>query len=527
MSTKLRVSIIFFVLFVPQLFFKNLIAAEILAPVEAETHLTEAIHDPEYMLHHWLTLPTNAAEEKYYPNKIKHLSLREAILLALRYNPNIQNAELDRIIQRYQLRLAQNEFELQFALAGVASVQQSNYSGVGSTTSTSNLASPEMSLRTRLGTSIALKLDNTISPNNNYLPSLNFSINQPLLRGFGKGVNQIGLLNAEDNEWLNKINLKQSVMDQITEVILTYRTLIVSSNTYQNQKYQLKEAEDSFAINEKKIAAGQLEPTANIQGSYQIESLKLMVEQANNDFQTASQNLLQMIGLNPEMRLAVPDDIEVGTIQVPDLQASIDRALRSNSQYLAQKMLLRADERAFKQAKNQQLWSLDLSTNVQSGQMNEVTGGRGFRNIYNGNNTSEYAALKLSIPFRDINRRSQLINAKVRLEKDRLQCIAMRRALITSITNSITTIKSQAKRYQLAIRQVALAKKSYELEKKKQQAGISSGLDVNNTQNQLLQAEAGLIAAKISYLNEISSMQRLLGSTLEAWQIQLRYGSNE
>jgi len=62
------------------------------------------------------------------------------------------------------------------------------------------------------------------------------------------------------------------------------------------------------------------------------------------------------------------------------------------------------------------------------------------------------------------------------------------------------------------------------LEKKRLQAGISTALDVNNTQNQLIQAQAGLIAAKISYLNQLSSLQRLLGTTLREWKIQLRYG---
>jgi outer membrane protein TolC len=63
------------------------------------------------------------------------------------------------------------------------------------------------------------------------------------------------------------------------------------------------------------------------------------------------------------------------------------------------------------------------------------------------------------------------------------------------------------------------------LEKKKQQAGITSALDVNNTQNQLILAQAGLIGAKISYLNALSALQRLLGTTLDEWQIKLRYGS--
>lgn len=95
--------------------------------------------------------------------------------------------------------------------------------------------------------------------------------------------------------------------------------------------------------------------------------------------------------------------------------------------------------------------------------------------------------------------------------------------LVTAIKNIINAITSQAKRYELAKRQVALASESYTLEKKKQQAGIASALDVNNTQNQLIQAQMGLINAKIAYLNQLSALDRMLGTTLERWHINLRY----
>nr|WP_081778027.1 TolC family protein [Legionella lansingensis] len=495
--------------------------AEASRVIEAYDRLQQAISNPEYLLDHWVDLPTAPDSRNKKPQR---LSLREAILLALRYNPNIQNAELDRIIQRYQLRLAHNEFELQFALAGSAVAERTRFSGVGSTNNSSALATPELNLKTKLGTQLGLNLDNNVSNYNSFTPVLNFSITQPLLRGFGKDVNEAGLLDAMDNEWLNKLSLQQSISDQITQVIIAYRALILSGNNLENQRLQLKEARKTYEINEKKIKAGQLEPTANVQQSYQIESLSLMVEQAENDFKTAAQDLLQAIGLDPQMRLSVPSDVALDNLVIPDLKESINIALNHNTQFLAQKMLLRADERAYKVAKNQQLWQLDVGANVQTGRVSDVDGNNGFNNIYNGHNLTEAARVTLTIPMNDISRKSQLINAKVKLEKDRLNLIATKRALETNITNIINNIKSLAKRYQLAQKQVKLAAQSYALEKKKLAAGISTALDVNNTQNQLIQAQAGLINAKIAYLNQLSALQRLLGTTLDSWQIKLRYG---
>ncbi len=489
----------------------------------SKKRLDHAIKDPEFMLNHWIELPTSPES---YRKKTLYLTIKDAIFLALRYNPNIQNAELDRIIQRYQLRLAHNEFELQYALAGQAAVTNSQYSNIGRASTESYMATPEFDLKTKLGSHAKLKMDNSAVAVGDYNPLLSFSFSQPLLRGFGTNVNEIGLQNAIDNEFLNKIYLKQSVMDQITQVITAYRALILSGNNLKNQQRQLAEARKSYDRNEKKIRAGQLEPTANIQQSYQIQSLNLMVEQAENEFKTTAQNLLETIGLDPDMKLAVPNNVSLKNIQTPDVNRCVTQALEHNSQYLALKMAFKADERAYINAKNQQLWQLDLTTNVQTGATTGVNNtSRGLRGIYSGHNVTESAGVMLTIPLHDLTRRDALISAKIRLEKDKVNLIAAKRALITTIKNTISTIGSLAKRYKLALRQVNLASQSYTLEKKKQQAGIATALDVNNTQNQLIQAQMGLIGAKIAYLNQISALQRVLGTTLDDWQIKLRYGS--
>ncbi len=73
------------------------------------------------------------------------------------------------------------------------------------------------------------------------------------------------------------------------------------------------------------------------------------------------------------------------------------------------------------------------------------------------------------------------------------------------------------------IKQLGLAKRSYDIEVKKRKAGISSALDVTNTQNQLIDARNSLISAKISYLEGVSSLEQLLATTLETWKIKMRF----
>lgn len=487
----------------------------------AHNRLSHALNNPEYMLDNWINLPVSPTSKQHQTLK---LSLREAILLALRYNPNIQNAELDRIIQKYQLRLAKNEFELQYALAGTAMTSHANYSGVGGANTHSYFATPEFSYKNPFGSEAALKLDNNVVTNGSYTPLLNLSVKQPLLRGLGPAVNEVNLLNAIEVDGLNKLNVQQMVIDQVTQVINAYRALILSAHQLNMQKIGLIDANKSYKINQRLIKAGQLEPTANIQQAYQIESINLMAAQAENDFQTNAQDLLQAIGLHPNLRLAVPSDIKLTNIKIPDLNTVIKIALQHNTQYLALKIALCADERAYTVAKDQQLWQLDLAASVQAGM---VTGVQGISQIsngtYGGNNVTETAGITLTVPLHDLQRRNLLIRAKIKLEQDRLSLVAAARNLITTITNTHFTIHSLMKRYELAEHQLILAEQAYALEKKKQQAGIVSSLAVNSTQNQVIQSHMGLISAKISYLNQLSALQRLTGTTLKDWHIHLRY----
>ncbi|MFY7698403.1 MAG: TolC family protein [Legionella sp.] len=500
--------------------FPKVLARERSSIEQAENRLEKAIANPEYMVKNWIQLPSSPSEKN---NKTQFLTLRNAILLALRYNPNIRNAELDRIIQRYQLRLANNEFELQYALAGTTSFDNNRYTGIGKTSHNNFMLTPEINLKTPLGGQTTIRMDNNVVTEGNYNRFINLSFKQPLLNGFGYDINQINLKNAIDHEWLNKLNLQQAVIDHITQLITIYRTLILSGNNLQNQRQQLNEARKLFKINQQRIKAGQLEPTANVQQSYQIESLSLMVEQAENDFQTTSQELMQSIGLDPDMKLAVPSDVELKQVFIPNTAECIEQALLHNTQYQALTLATRANKRAYILAKNQQLWQLDANAVIQTGMTTHLNPSYRTNDLQNNRSINESAGLTLRIPINDLNLRNQLITAKVQLEKDRLNLIAAKRALISRVKNIISNIASQAKRYELAKRQVELAAKSYALEKKKQQAGISSALDVNNTQNQLLQAQMGLIHAKIAYLNQLSALQQLLGTTLDHWKIKLRY----
>jgi outer membrane protein len=486
----------------------------------AHERLEKALIDPEFMLDNWVGLPIAPETNK---KKTYHLSLKDAILLTLRYNPNIQNEELDRITQRYDLRLAYNKFELQYALEGSVAYQKTTAQGITTPGNQNYIVSPSLNLETLLGTTFNVNINNNYDSFYTYNPVLSVELNQPLLRGFGSAINGAPLLNAIDNDAINKYRLNQNIISQITTVITQYHGVIANANNLISQKQQLKEAEKTFQTNKKKIEAGKLEPTGNIQQGYQVETIRGAMIDSENALKTSMQVLLQAIGLDPKMNIRVPSDVALNDIEIPNLKESIDYALSHNTDYITQVLRVKQDERAYKVQLNQQLWELNLQAGTTFGSPTGVVLGSSTSNPFDGRNVTSSINLKLKVPIHDLQRKSGLINAKITLEKDKIALAKAKRELITKVKNSIITIQARVRRYKLAKKQVALARQSFAIEQKKQSAGIATLIDVKTTQDQLLSSQRSLINAKIDYLDQIAQLNSILGTTLEKWGVKVRY----
>ena len=131
----------------------------------------------------------------------KILTLNDAILLAIRFNPQVQNAQIQRISDKFALKVAENNFELQYALTGDAENDYSKVTNLSSTTNTAQLT-PGVSKNGVYGTQYNLQMNNTVT-DGVYNPGINLAITQPLMRGFGKDVATASLYTAKENEKIN------------------------------------------------------------------------------------------------------------------------------------------------------------------------------------------------------------------------------------------------------------------------------------------------------------------------------------
>ena len=169
------------------------------------------------------------AKEKQY------LSLREAILLALRYNQNVQNAELQRVVDKFTVAVAEYEFEFHYAITGSANSTQTMSDAQPWAKSRTFSLTPVITRKNRFGTQFGVTFTNPLSFTNSqgvYLfnPSATLAISHPLLRGSGVLINEAPLMQAYNTEAVNKLNYKNTVINSITTIITDYRAVVQNEN---------------------------------------------------------------------------------------------------------------------------------------------------------------------------------------------------------------------------------------------------------------------------------------------------------
>lgn len=452
---------------------------------------------------------------------VKTLTLRDAIFLSLRYNPSIRNAELGRVVQKFSLRVAQNAFELQYALTGSTNNTRTISNGVRSGTQSYGL-NPGVSLNTPIGTNINLAMSNN-SDGQYYNPGLALTITQPLLRGSSQNVVLAPLRNAYDQEIANRIALKSGIINTIVSVITDYRSVISSELSLTIDQQALQRANKNYTDTEKFITAGQKPQMDLAQSKLSVTESQIAILNDENTLATAKQTLLLNLGLNPLMPIKIPVIIHVPPFKLPHRKQSIAIALKNDPTYQTDLLQLKQDRRSLLVAQDNNRWQLNAIATATTG---NGTGGKPFNNftgMVNGLNQSQSFALQLNAPINNLNNQAAIVDAHIALRQQEVNTDLQKDTVITNVLNGIRTLKTDKLSLQEAIEAESLQVLNLQNAYKQFRAGQLDSLSVSQQQTNLTAAQQTVLNSKITLLNEITSFEQLLQQTLKIWHIKIQY----
>ncbi|MGQ5490740.1 TolC family protein [Thauera sp. ZXT1-4] len=443
------------------------------------------------------------------------LTLEDAVFLGLRSNRAIRGAYLERIAQKFDLRVEEDRFSPKLVLSGRHLSTRNQDDRYRQTE-----VIPQTTLQTEIGTRFSLAWSNQLTQADRAGRTRNdgatFTVIQPLLRGAGRDVATAPVRQARLSEQVNRLNLKATVSDTITQIITTYRELLRAQEQLKiargalERSYQLQEA------NKAMIAAGRMAAFEIVQAEADAATQELAVEEAANQLDASRLELLRLLALDLGTRVHAVDTLEARRIDV-NLAEALVAAHERQPAYLTQ--LIATEQAAINLivARNERLWDVSLI-----GGASQVRDRFPAAAGHDTNRTWEgYAGIQIDIPLGDLSRRQAEVRAKVDVENQDIRLAEALQSLERDVGDAVRDLGTRWRQYEIAQRALDLSRRKLDIEREKLQAGRSSNFQVLSFETDLRNAENARLNALIAYFNAQATLDRTLGTTLESWDIEL------
>jgi outer membrane protein TolC len=462
-----------------------------------------------------LSVPAPAAEG---------LTLGRAIRLALLNNRSLEKATLDRETQLFDLRVAEDEF---FPDLNLFSSATHNPVSTPSSTRTSRTARATAELNQRLPTGgrVALLWENDgletrpgATPTD-YDSALSLRLDQPLLRGAGTRTATANLRIARLSEEVNVLEFRRIVIDTVTRVVFGYRALLQAKLQLEVAESALQRAREQLRVNRALVEAGILPPVEIIQTEADIASQDFNVLTARAALDSARFNLVKLLDIDRDAALDPVDGIDLPEFALT-LEQARDFAFRNRPDYLQAEQNLAIAGIGSDVARNNMLWNLSLAGRYRL-DGNDSTLGDAIDQALRRDNEDWSLGLTLAVPLGDLTRRQAMIRARNRALKAAIDLVEVRENIEIEIRDAFRTIDLGLQRVRVAVVARELAERKLEIEKGRLQTGRTTNFAIVTFQNDLVRARLNEINAQIAYLNAISGLDLVLGTTLETWGIRL------
>ncbi|MDD2055412.1 TolC family protein [Pseudomonas putida] len=444
-----------------------------------------------------------------------NLTLGDAVYLGLRNNRGIRSAYLQRVAQKFDLRISEDTFSPKLLLSARYQTNKGSQDRGQQSSVT-----PTTSLLSEYGTRLSLawtqQLSNADRAGRYRSDGLDLSVVQPLLRGAGWDVTTAPVRQARLAEQANRLALKANVAQTISQIISTYREILRSQEQLKISQAALERSRALLAVNRALIETGRMAEFEIVQTEADIASQELGVEEAQNLVDISRLSLLRLLALDLSTPIRASEALEAVRMEV-NRQDALRLAQQQQPEYLAQLIGSEQADINLVVAKNQSLWDVSLVAGA-----NQVRDR--FNSDYNsggGRRWDSYAGIQVEIPIGDLSTRRAEVYARVEVQNQELVLADARQALERSVNDVVRDLGVRWRQYEISLRAVELSKRKLEIEREKLNVGRSSNFQVLSFENDLRNAENARLTTLIAYLNAQTRLDLTLGMTLESWDIAL------
>jgi outer membrane protein TolC len=427
------------------------------------------------------------------------------------------------------------------------------------------------------GTNVTLYLSNTLaykqnSPNSDFNPvdqgSLNFSITQNLLNGFGVKVNNRAIRIAKNQLHLSDLSFKQQVIATVNNVVGLYWDLVSFNDSLKVKQQTLELNRQLYVDNKRRAELGALAEIDIIQAEAEMKSSQqdvLTQETQVLQQEMILKSVLTRAGLNnPAVtgaRIIPTDHFDVPPRDaIQPTQDMVAEAFQKRPEIEQSQISLEDTRINMLGTKNNLLPSLsvfaNLSNNGLAGSVNTLPyavtvggpngntvgykvrapadvnafflGGYGtfMAQLFRRNFPNYSAGFQLNIPIRNRANQADLVTDQLNYRQAQIQDKQLQNSIKLSVINAQIALSQSRAAYETAVEARRLQEQVLAGERRKYELGTSSLLNVIQVQRDTTTRELTEVDQRSQYIKSRTALENVLGTTLETQNVDLGEASN-
>ncbi|HKV06580.1 MAG TPA: TolC family protein [Thermoanaerobaculia bacterium] len=461
-------------------------------------------------------------------NGVLPLSLDQAITIAVRQN-------LGLVIERYtrqQSRLGITQSMGIYDLVSQASLEHADTQQAALDVFQANQSESDdvsFSFRQRLPTggdvTVGYAAGRTETPEDprrpgiteSYTSGTTFSFVQPLLRDFGRIVNERNILVARYNDRISREEFERQVTLLTQQVVNAYLSLVEARQQLGVAQESMNLARELHERNRIQVDVGTLAPLELVQSEAAIATRDVDIINATSTVGDAADDLRQLLNLPPgplwqaEIQPTTEPQVEPLTVNVEE---AIATAYAERPEVRSQEIAVQRFELDSLFFRNQMRPNLDL--NVRYG-----TGGFGLEfgdaldQITGLDFPTWSVSLDFAYPIQNRAARAASAIADIDVDRAKTQLEQQRTVVATEVRQAARALDTAVKQIEASRISREFQVKNLEAERKRYENGMSTSFQITQIQEELTRARSREVSSVITYRRALTEYYRATGRLLE------------
>lgn len=348
---------------------------------------------------------------------------------------------------------------------------------------------------------------------------------QPLLRGFGTDVNLASIRVARTNLAISQWQLRQRIIDVVTETVLAYNDLYFANNNLDVELRSRHLAARLLEDNEKRAEIGVMSPLDVVQAQADFaarEERVLVAERLLLDTENLLKGLISDEVSNIlAMRLRIEPPPTALAFQ-PELEKDFAAAFELRPDYRQALLDLQRQNINLVFNRNQLLPRLDLVASLGVNGVDRELGASVERIASSGqNNFAFQAGAIFSVPIPNRTARGQLEAAELEIAQSLVALKRLEQSILLEADSAAGQIETTRKRIEASRAARVFAERTLEAGQARLASGTSTTFEVLQFQRDLAQAQINEVRALTDHNKAIAEYARRTGTTLFFNRIEL------